>query len=89
MKSVADILSNEEIDQVHANANFGTMSNRAVVDEGVTKYFCGYTSGYNQFLILCEHGLLKRHKDVHSLKGSLTKKGMDYLRALMRQTTRS
>ena len=76
-----EILSDEEIERVHANANFGTTDKRRVVEEGVLKYAMGYTSGATQLAILVEHKLVRRPRGT-SYHTTLTDKGQDYLRAM-------
>ena len=80
-KRPEDLISDAEIERVHGNANFGSMSKRRVVDEGVLKYAFGYTSGSTQLAILREHKLL-RAPQPGSYASTLTKKGFRYLRAL-------
>lgn len=75
-----DIVTDAEIDRVHANANFGSMSRRWVVDEGVLKFAFGYHCGYTQQQILIEHDLI-RFRGMNE-RGELTAKGKQYLRAL-------
>ena len=75
------IISDDEVIRVHANANFGDMTPRDVVDEGVLKYAFGYASGYTQMTILLEHGLIYKPNS-GSYHSSLTKKGFRYLRSL-------
>lgn len=67
-----EIISDEEIERVHANANFGGMDKRTVVDQGVLKCASGYHQGYTSTEILKEHGLITD-------KYKLTKKGQKYL----------
>lgn len=67
-----EIISDEEIDRVHANANFGSMSKRAVVDQGVLKCASGYYQGSTSTAIIREHGLIND-------KYELTPKGRTYL----------
>ena len=74
------IISDAEIERVHANANFGDMSKRAVVADGVLKYAFGYSCGSTQIAILREHGLIAKPRPM-SYKASLTEKGRRYLRA--------
>ncbi|KZL02188.1 hypothetical protein PsAD5_00137 [Pseudovibrio sp. Ad5] len=76
-----EIISDEEIERVHAHANFGSTSKRRVVDEGVLKYAFGYQGGSTQVSILREHGLV-RQRNRSSLAASLTPKGKKYLRAM-------
>ena len=52
------IISDEEIIHVHACANFGSMTPRDVVNDGVRKYAVGFTGGSTQVAILREHGLI-------------------------------
>jgi hypothetical protein len=79
-EDVRHIIPDEEIVRVHGNANFGSLSKRKVVNEGVLKYAFGYEGGYTQLCILLEHGLIKKPKPM-SYKSTLTEKGKRYLRA--------
>lgn len=81
--STTDIISNEEIERVHANANFGDMLKRDVVDDGVLQYVFGFSTGYTQMAILREHGLLRKSRP-NSHRADLSAKGKDYLRAMFR-----
>lgn len=81
MKRPEDIISDEEIQRVHANANFGYVSKREVVDKGLLKYAFGYSTGHTLYQILHEHGLIHKLRP-HSYRSNLTKKGHEYLRAL-------
>lgn len=67
-----DIISDEEIERVHANANFGSMSKRDVVNQGVLKCASGYYQGSTSTQIITDHGLVDS-------KYRLTKKGKRYL----------
>ena len=67
-----DIISDEEIERVHANANFGGMKKRTVVDQGVLKCASGYYQGSTSNAIIKEHGLVNE-------KYELTPKGRAYL----------
>ena len=60
MAEPADIVSDEEIIAVHANANFGPMKPRDVVGETVLKYAFGYDTGHTAMCIVIEHGLASR-----------------------------
>lgn len=67
-----EIITDEEIDRVHANANFGSMGKRQVVNQGVLKCASGYYQGSTYTQIIKEHGLInERYK--------LTPKGKAYL----------
>lgn len=67
-----DIISDEEIERVHANANFGSMGKREVVNQGVLKCASGYSQGHTSNQIIKEHGLVTE-------KYRLTRKGQRYL----------
>lgn len=86
MKSTVDIIPDNEVEAVHAFANFGDQGKRDVVDEGVLKYALGYDAGSTQLAILREHGLLKASRNVHSYKADLSAKGKEYLRAMFRNS---
>jgi hypothetical protein len=81
-----EIISDEEIARVHAHANFGAMSPRDVVDEGVRKTAVGYHCGSTQLYILLEHGLATKPRPGSS-DVSLTKKGKAYARSIYCVTT--
>ena len=67
-----DIISDEEIERVHANANFGSMGKRQVVNQGVLKCASGYHQGSTSNHILRDHGLVTKNY-------RLTNKGQRYL----------
>lgn len=67
-----DIISDEEIERVHAYATFGDMSKRDVVDQALLKCACGYHQGYTATRIILEHGLINSEYN-------LTVKGKEYL----------
>jgi len=69
---VEEIISDEEIERVHANANFGTMDKREVVAHGVLKVASGYYQGSTSKAIIAEHGLIDGEYN-------LTAKGREYL----------
>ena len=75
-----DIISDAAVKRVHANANFGAMTKRQVLADGVVKAAFGYSGGHTQLCILEEHGLVRKHRP-RSYYPSLTKKGQRYLRA--------
>lgn len=70
--SVQEIISDEEIERVHANANFGHLKKREVVNYGVLKCASGYHQGFTSRQIIKEHGLITE-------KYKLTSKGKKYL----------
>lgn len=75
-----DIIGKKKLAEVHGNANFGAMTPRQVVNDGVLKYSMGYTGGSTQLAILREHGLVTKPKGDHA---NLTEKGKLYLRSLI------
>jgi len=56
---VEGLIPETEIDRVHANANFGETSKRAVVNYALLKCACGYSNGHTATQILSEHRLIK------------------------------
>lgn len=81
MRTTEEIISDEEIDRVHGNANFGSMTPREVIDEGIKKVLIGYSCGSTQEAILQEHGLVSfRNQRTRTLR--VTARGMNYARAM-------
>lgn len=66
------LISDDEIDRVHANANFGSMDKREVVNQGVLKCASGFRQGSTSTAIIKEHGLINNNY-------KLTEKGRNYL----------
>jgi hypothetical protein len=81
MSAPEQIITDEQIIKVHAYANFGSMTPREVVNDGVRKYVVGYTGGSTQLSILREHGLITQPKP-RSYRANLTEKGKSYARAI-------
>lgn len=81
MSDVSSIISDAEVIRVHGHANFGAMTPREVVNDGVRKAAVGYHTGHTQFSILREHGLITKPRGM-SYDVNLTKKGKRYARAL-------
>lgn len=75
-----DIVSDLEVAQRHKD-NFGTMTARRVVDEGVLKTAIGYSCGSTMRGILRAHGLSAGREGDEVL----TEKGERYARALFDQ----
>lgn len=73
MEKTEDIITNEQLDKVWGNANFGTISKRKVIANGVLKCASGYYTGHTLKFIMKELGL------VNPSKWALTKKGKEYL----------
>lgn len=71
--SVQDLVSDEELTEVFAHANYGSMTPREVVKLGLLKTASGYAHGYTSTQILKELGLIC--KSTHDL----TTKGRQYL----------
>lgn len=70
--SVQEIISDEKIEKVHANANFGDMDKRDVVNLAVLKCASGYWNGSTANAIIKEHLLVDDNYE-------LTAKGRMYL----------
>lgn len=70
-----EIISAEEIETVHANADFGDIKKRDVVNQGVLKCASGYQTGSTSFAILKDHELVTEQYE-------LTSKGRAYLWAV-------
>lgn len=81
MRNPEEIITDAEIIRVHGYANFGDMTPREVVNEGVKKYAVGFTSGHTQMCILREHGLIRKPKP-GSYSAVLTAKGKAYARSI-------
>lgn len=86
MSAPEDIISDEEIIRVHGYANFGDMSPREVVNDGVRKYAIGFTGGHTQLCILLEHKLITKPKP-GKYAANLTQKGKRYARAVWNTRT--
>ncbi len=56
--SVEEIISDDEIEKVHGNANFGGVKRRDVVNFGVLKCASGYHQGRTSTQIILEHKLI-------------------------------
>jgi len=54
-----EIIPDSEIEAVHANAQFGDMPKREVVDRGVLKCAFGFHQGHTVRHILHGHGLIQ------------------------------
>lgn len=76
-----EIISDKEITRVHGHANFGDMSPREVVNDGVRKYAVGFTGGHTQLCILLEHCLIRK-PNPGKYSADLTKKGKRYARSI-------
>lgn len=73
MKTVEQIVTEEELNQVWGSANFGSQSRRDVIAETLLKCACGYQTGYTAKCIAIELGL------IYKSKWQLTSRGKDYL----------
>jgi hypothetical protein len=77
-----DMISDEQLKRVHANANFGTMTPRDVINDGIRKIAIGYTCGHTQGEILHEHGLTTKAKKGRPWSINLTEFGKRYARQM-------
>ncbi|WP_243546341.1 hypothetical protein [Pseudodesulfovibrio tunisiensis] len=76
METPESIISDEEIERVHAYADFGDhITKREVVDMAVLKVASGYYQGHTSRTIAEKHGLVTAEYD-------LTPKGRSYLWAV-------
>lgn len=64
-----EIVTDAELDRVHGNANFGSLTKRDVLREGLLKRACGYHCGYTMSSILKEHQLVTPKTERLTLKG--------------------
>jgi hypothetical protein len=72
--NVQELISNEELEKVHGNSNFGPdLSKRDVVAYGVLKCASGYYQGATSRRICVDHGLIDEKTY------ELTSKGRAYL----------
>ncbi|HEY8947994.1 MAG TPA: hypothetical protein VIM56_03820 [Rhizomicrobium sp.] len=86
LRTTRQIVSDEDIERVHGNANFGSLSKRGVVDEGVLTAAFGFHCGSTMRAILQEHRLTKAasatERGRFGDRMRLTQRGFEYLRAL-------
>jgi hypothetical protein len=80
MTTVQSIVSDAQVEKVHAFANFGDTTKREVVNIGVVQAALGFSMGHTMQQIITEHGLVKQSSGV---RPKLTAKGIKYLHALM------
>ena len=66
------MISNEEIEEVFANTNFGNRNHRKLLEQGVLKIQAGYRSGHTLTTIMQKLGLI-------SIKHTILKKGRKFL----------
>lgn len=66
---ITEIVTDEEIEDVWGNANFGGISKRDVLRHGVLKVAGGFYQGYTSSKILQELGLKKIDDNELTLKG--------------------
>ena len=78
MSDMKEIITDDEIEHVHANANFGGMDKREVVNQGLLKCASGYYQGSTSTQIIKEHNLVNDEYE-------LTTKGKMYLWAAFKK----
>lgn len=77
---VEEIITDDEVDNIHGHANFGSTSKRGVIAFSLLKYACGFYTGSTARRIVTDHRLI-------TPKGKkLTKKGREYLWAVFGRT---
>jgi hypothetical protein len=74
-----EIITDDEIERVHANANFGSQSKRDVVDNALLKAACKLHNGSTANYILEAHGLIDT---AYRRRPKLTDLGREYLYAI-------
>lgn len=80
MTKPSEIITDAEIERVHANANFGDTPRREVVNNALLKHSLGYHSGSTANHILADHNLIvSRH--AKPCLSTLTSRGKEYLKA--------
>lgn len=77
------IISDDEIERVHAYANFGEQKKRDVVDSTLLQCACGYHVGHTAETIIKEHGLIDISPKYRRI--SVTKLGKKYLYSTYRR----
>ena len=82
IRTFKDIVSDEDVERVHGNANFGQTSKREVLNEGVMKAAFGFHCGSTMRNIIYEHGLIRTCREPGD-RMRLTKKGEKYLRLIV------
>ncbi|PCJ24115.1 MAG: hypothetical protein COA96_10240 [SAR86 cluster bacterium] len=75
-----EIITDSQIETVHAYADFGSMGKRMVVNESLLKLACGFHNGSTAQHILADHGLIFERYGKRS--HTLTAKGRKYLWAV-------
>jgi len=78
-----EIITDVEIEAIHAHASFGDQGKREVVNEAILKAACGLHNGYTAQMIITEHGLVVK---ATNSRPDLTDKGRKYLFATNRTT---
>ncbi|TJZ85793.1 hypothetical protein [Paracoccus hibiscisoli] len=81
MGNPTEIISDHEIERGHGSANFGDISPRTVVNQGVLKTAFGYSHGSTAIEILHWHHLIRQDRKMGN-QWVLTVKGQKYLRAV-------
>jgi hypothetical protein len=76
-----ELITDEQVLLVHGSADFGNMTPREAIDDGVFKVSMGFGTGHTQYTILREHRLVTK-PNKKSYLYSLTQKGKRYLRAM-------
>jgi len=72
-QSIKEIVTEGELDAVWGSADFGSLSKREVIYDGLLHCLGGYRTGHTLKEILIQLGL------VYANKWDLTKKGREYL----------
>lgn len=81
-KNRRDIISDAQIEYVHANVSFGNTPKRDVVDAAILNTFCDFSTGSTARSIIIQHGLARSRVSPYS-PPILTAKGRKYLKAVL------
>lgn len=81
-----EIIPDNEVEDVHANANFGDWPKREVVNRGILKCAFGFHQGHTARHILLDHGLIE---SMYGEDYRLTTKGREYFSAVWKVEKRN
>ncbi len=64
-----EIVTDEEVEKVCVNADFGSSTKREILNQGVLKCACEFYQGSTAEMMLKEHGLINRQGYTLTVKG--------------------
>lgn len=74
--SLEKLVTDEQIESVFRNTNFGITPHRDVIKWGLLKASCGFSDGHTARCCMAELGLIKTNPRGVA---TLTRKGMEYM----------